>query len=149
MVKVSQKLQLHRSSSTRWGGLCAHTRKKKVPAGGVFMPTQEKKRYPTFACITPRFPHLHHSVTLWLFLYFSGVLGISCSSSKQTSFTSKLTASCWNPTKIDRYIWEKLRTELKDSFLKQIHFLMRGNCFGFIHRLMFSLYVSYAKFFLT
>ena len=32
-------------------------------------------------------------------LDFSRVLGISCSSSKQTSFTSKLTGSYWNPTK--------------------------------------------------
>ena len=46
--------------------------------------------------ITSHFPHLQHSVTLWLFFDFSRVLGISCSS-KQTSFTSKLTSSYLNP----------------------------------------------------
>ena len=53
-------------------------------------------KYLTFVCITPHFPHLHHSVTLWRVLSFSRVLGISCISSKQTSFTPKLTY--WNPT---------------------------------------------------
>ena len=52
----------------------------------------------TFVSITPHFPHLHHSVTVWLFLDFSRVLRISCSLSKQTSFTPKLTGSYWNFT---------------------------------------------------
>ena len=39
-----------------------------------------------FLSITPYFPHLHHSVMLWLFFYFSPVLGISYPSSKQSSF---------------------------------------------------------------
>ena len=56
-------------------------------------------KYSTFVYITLHFPHLHHSVTLWLFIDFSRVLGIPCSSSKQTLFTSKLTGSYWNTTK--------------------------------------------------
>ena len=51
----------------------------------------------TFFSVTPHLPHLHHLVTLWLFLYFSRVLGISCSSLKQTSFAFKLIGSYWNP----------------------------------------------------
>ena len=51
--------------------------------------TSPQLKYPTFVCITSYFPHLHHSVTFWLFLDFSRVLGIFCS----FSFTSKLTGS--------------------------------------------------------
>ena len=44
-----------------------------------------------FMCITSHFSLRHHAVMLLLFLDFSRVLGVSCSS-KQTSFTSKLTS---------------------------------------------------------
>ena len=60
--------------------------------------TSPQLKYSTFVCITSHFPYLHHAVTLWLFLDFSRVLGISCSFSKQTSVTSTLIGSYWNPT---------------------------------------------------
>ena len=113
--------------------------------------TSLQLKYSTFVCIMSHFPHLHHSVTLWLFLDFSRILRISCSSSKQTSFTSKHTGSYWNPTKaiLLKYllfilftiylsckidIFQKTyKLNWQIVLLNKENFSMKGSCFDFIY----------------
>ena len=65
--------------------------------------TSPQLKYSTLVCITPHFSHLHHSVTFWLFLGFLQVSGISCSPSKQTSFT--LNSAVHTETLLTPFYW--------------------------------------------
>ena len=109
--------------------------------------TSPQIKHSTFVFIAPHFQHLHHLVTLWLFLDFSRVLAISCSSSKQTLFTFKLTGSYWSPTKaillksllfifskisvVSKYTSENLWTELTDRIVKKNTFFNERELFWF------------------
>ena len=85
------------------------------------------------------FKRLHHLVTLWLFLDFSRVLRISCSSSNQTLFIYEITGSYWNPTKVFLLEFKGALSDLRRFLATENPLKMLKNAFYFTLKALFVL----------